>query len=96
MGLPNMFLAYVTESRDRLQATASVRCRPVKHGVRMPTGLMRLFYLIVYQPASDSGRLEMRSVVRPMANAWTVSIDWSIDPRIIATKQRGNEIVVGT
>src|SRR6267142_5832844 len=43
-GLPNMFLAYVTESRSRLQPTASGRCQPAKHGVRMPTGLMRIFY----------------------------------------------------
>jgi len=54
-----------------------------------------VIYLIVCQTASDSGRLEMRSLVRLMPNLWTVSIDWTIDPRRTATLLRGKWILVG-
>jgi hypothetical protein len=54
-----------------------------------------VIYLIVCQTASDSGRLEMRLLVRQMPNLWTVSIDWMIDPRRTAALLRGKWILVG-
>ncbi len=51
--------------------------------------------MIAWRTASDLGQLRMRALARLMPNAWTVSIDWRVDDRMIANLLCGEEIFLG-